>query len=80
MLQYTVIFLFFFSLSLSLLHSQDPKPEVVQPRRGPRAGGTIITITGTDLDTASKEDIDISVGGVACPVWVQCCIMGDVVL
>ncbi|KAI5100170.1 plexin-B2 precursor, partial [Silurus meridionalis] len=47
---------------------RDPKPEVVQPRRGPKAGGTIITITGTDLDTASKEDIDISVGGVACPV------------
>lgn len=65
MLQWAVIYFPFLSLSL---FSQDPKPEGVQPKHGPRAGGTIITITGNDLDTASKEDIDISVGGVACPV------------
>lgn len=63
MLQYGVIL-----FPITLIFSQDPKPAAVQPRRAPRAGGTIITITGTDLDTSSKEDIDISVGGVACPV------------
>ncbi|KAG7454750.1 hypothetical protein MATL_G00263040 [Megalops atlanticus] len=47
---------------------RDPKAEKVQPDRGPAAGGTVITISGTDLDTATKEDIRIIVGGVACTV------------
>lgn len=40
----------------------------VLPTKGPAAGGTVITISGEDLDTASKEDITISVGGVPCQV------------
>ncbi|XP_066523057.1 plexin-B2b isoform X2 [Hoplias malabaricus] len=47
---------------------RDPKPEAVQPSQGPKAGGTVITISGTNLDTASKEDIHITVGEVPCPV------------
>uniref|UniRef100_A0A8B9L920 Plexin b2b n=1 Tax=Astyanax mexicanus TaxID=7994 RepID=A0A8B9L920_ASTMX len=47
---------------------RDPKPEAVHPNRGPRAGGTVITITGTNLDTGSKEDVVITVDGVPCPV------------
>ncbi|XP_072528465.1 plexin-B2b isoform X2 [Salminus brasiliensis] len=47
---------------------RDPKPDVVHPSRGPRAGGTVITITGTNLDTGSKEDIHITVDGVPCRV------------
>ncbi|KAJ8393354.1 hypothetical protein AAFF_G00060760 [Aldrovandia affinis] len=47
---------------------RDPKPESVQPEKGPKAGGTVITISGTDLDTATKEDLNITVGGVLCPV------------
>uniref|UniRef100_A0A8C9WRX3 Sema domain-containing protein n=1 Tax=Scleropages formosus TaxID=113540 RepID=A0A8C9WRX3_SCLFO len=47
---------------------RDPRPERVQPNRGPRAGGTLITITGTDLETGTKDDVSITVGGVVC-IW-----------
>uniref|UniRef100_A0A8C9SV70 Plexin B2 n=1 Tax=Scleropages formosus TaxID=113540 RepID=A0A8C9SV70_SCLFO len=47
---------------------RDPRPERVQPNRGPQAGGTLITITGTDLETGSKDDLNITVGGVVCIV------------
>ncbi|XP_057710527.1 plexin-B2a [Corythoichthys intestinalis] len=47
---------------------RDPHPDAVHPGKGPAAGGTVITITGRDLDTASKEDIAVSVGGVPCQV------------
>uniref|UniRef100_A0A671Y2F0 Plexin b2a, tandem duplicate 1 n=1 Tax=Sparus aurata TaxID=8175 RepID=A0A671Y2F0_SPAAU len=47
---------------------QDPKPVAVHPAKGPAAGGTRITITGTDLDTATKDDIAVTVGGFPCEV------------
>ncbi|XP_030643312.1 plexin-B2a [Chanos chanos] len=47
---------------------RDPKPERVSPDKGPAAGGTIITISGTDLDTATKADVSVTVGGVPCQV------------
>ncbi|KAM7378479.1 hypothetical protein PAMA_013403 [Pampus argenteus] len=46
----------------------DPKPNSVHPSKGPAAGGTVITIKGEDLDTATKDDVAVSVGGVACEV------------
>ncbi|KAJ8269799.1 hypothetical protein COCON_G00124060 [Conger conger] len=47
---------------------EDPSPMAVEPLRGPRAGGTLLTISGRDLDTATKDDLNITVGGVACAV------------
>ncbi|CAL8242316.1 unnamed protein product [Merluccius merluccius] len=47
---------------------RDPIPVSVQPVSGPAAGGTVITIQGTHLDTASKEDVSITVGGATCRV------------
>ncbi|XP_055048270.2 plexin-B2b [Misgurnus anguillicaudatus] len=47
---------------------RDPIAKDVSPKRGPKAGGTILTITGTGLNTASKTDLQITVGGVACKV------------
>ncbi|XP_050963134.1 plexin-B2a isoform X5 [Labeo rohita] len=47
---------------------RDPVPQAVSPSKGPAAGGTIITITGEDLDTASKEDISITVEREPCEV------------
>uniref|UniRef100_A0A669DD70 Plexin b2a, tandem duplicate 1 n=1 Tax=Oreochromis niloticus TaxID=8128 RepID=A0A669DD70_ORENI len=46
----------------------DPEPRTVTPERGPAAGGTVITIGGKDLDTATKEDVAVTVGGVPCEV------------
>nr|ACM48165.1 plexin B2b short isoform [Danio rerio] len=47
---------------------RDPVPLSVFPNRGPKAGGTVLTITGQDLNTASKEDLLILVGDVPCQV------------
>ncbi|KAA0720962.1 Plexin-B2 Precursor [Triplophysa tibetana] len=47
---------------------RDPVLEKVSPMKGPAAGGTLITITGKHLDTASKDDISITVGGEPCEV------------
>uniref|UniRef100_A0A671QGV6 Plexin-B2-like n=1 Tax=Sinocyclocheilus anshuiensis TaxID=1608454 RepID=A0A671QGV6_9TELE len=62
---YTVALLYrkvFFSLS------QDPVPKAVSPSKGPAAGGTVITITGDNLDTASIDDISITVDREPCKV------------
>uniref|UniRef100_A0A673J0U0 Plexin-B2-like n=1 Tax=Sinocyclocheilus rhinocerous TaxID=307959 RepID=A0A673J0U0_9TELE len=47
---------------------RDPVAQSVSPERGPKAGGTILTITGMNLNTASKEDLQIMVGDVPCRV------------
>ncbi|XP_065813093.1 plexin-B2b [Labrus bergylta] len=47
---------------------RDPIPAEVKPSRGPKAGGTLITIEGLFLDTGSKEDVRVTVGTVDCTV------------
>ncbi|XP_068611389.1 plexin-B2-like [Brachionichthys hirsutus] len=47
---------------------RDPKPVAVHPARGPAAGGTTITVQGEDLDTATEQDVAVTVGGVPCEV------------
>ncbi|XP_078138497.1 plexin-B2-like [Centroberyx gerrardi] len=47
---------------------RDPIPQAVQPARGPKAGGTLITISGTNLDTGTKDDVQVTVGRVDCTV------------
>uniref|UniRef100_A0A8K9WUT6 Sema domain-containing protein n=1 Tax=Oncorhynchus mykiss TaxID=8022 RepID=A0A8K9WUT6_ONCMY len=41
----------------------DPIARSVHPANGSKAGGTVITISGFNLDTATREDIDVNVGG-----------------
>ncbi|KAM5288944.1 plexin-B2 isoform 2-T2 [Ctenodactylus gundi] len=47
---------------------QQPLPLSVEPRQGPQAGGTTLTISGTHLDTGSKEDVRVTLSGVPCEV------------
>ncbi|XP_053740821.1 plexin-B2b [Synchiropus splendidus] len=47
---------------------RDPIPKSVSPSRGPKVGGTLITISGELLDTGSEEDVLVTVGGVECMV------------
>ncbi|XP_028285692.1 plexin-B2b [Parambassis ranga] len=47
---------------------RDPIPETVKPARGIKDGGTLITISGRFLHTGSKEDVQVSIGGVDCAV------------
>uniref|UniRef100_A0A8C8E3I8 Plexin b2b n=1 Tax=Oryzias sinensis TaxID=183150 RepID=A0A8C8E3I8_9TELE len=45
---------------------RDPVPTAVKPSRGPKAGGTLITISGKFLETGSKVDVQVTIGGVHC--------------
>ncbi|XP_041833898.1 plexin-B2a [Melanotaenia boesemani] len=47
---------------------RDPEPKSVTPSKGPAAGGTVITIKGNNLDTATKDDISVTVGNIPCEV------------
>ncbi|XP_041114319.1 plexin-B2-like [Polyodon spathula] len=45
-----------------------PEPQSVTPKKGPRAGGTSITITGSNLNIATREDLRIQIAGAECTV------------
>ncbi|OWK02697.1 hypothetical protein Celaphus_00010582 [Cervus elaphus hippelaphus] len=45
---------------------QDPKVQSVFPARGPRAGGTSLTLHGSKLLTGRLEDIRVVVGDQPC--------------
>ncbi|XP_062439111.1 plexin-B2 isoform X2 [Rhea pennata] len=47
---------------------QEPHPSGISPERGPQAGGTTLTITGTNLATGSKKDVHVLVGSEPCNV------------
>lgn len=46
--------------------SQDPFVMSVSPHRGPKAGGTVLTITGRNLLTGRPSDLTVTVGRVSC--------------
>lgn len=43
----------------------------MEPKQGPQAGGTTLTINGTNLDTGSEEDVRVTLNDVPCKVWVS---------
>ncbi|XP_037369244.1 plexin-B2 isoform X2 [Talpa occidentalis] len=47
---------------------QQPQPLSVEPKQGPQAGGTTLTISGTHLDTGSEEDVRVTLNDVPCNV------------
>ncbi|XP_004775430.1 plexin-B2 [Mustela putorius furo] len=47
---------------------QQPQPLRVEPKQGPQAGGTTLTISGTHLDTGSAEDVRVTLNDVPCKV------------
>ena len=49
-----------------LCSPQDPFVMGVSPERGPKAGGTTLTITGRNLLTGRPSDLAITVGEVPC--------------
>uniref|UniRef100_A0AAY5K7D3 Sema domain-containing protein n=1 Tax=Esox lucius TaxID=8010 RepID=A0AAY5K7D3_ESOLU len=52
--------------SLAVFTFRDPEVHSVHPAKGPKAGGTVITISGSHLNTATREDITVTIEGVAC--------------
>ncbi|XP_076606423.1 plexin-B1 isoform X2 [Chaetodon auriga] len=57
-----------FGLSSQTFSYQDPFVMGVSPERGPKAGGTSLTITGRNLLTGRPSDLTITVGGVPCNI------------
>uniref|UniRef100_A0A672YLX3 Plexin-B1 n=1 Tax=Sphaeramia orbicularis TaxID=375764 RepID=A0A672YLX3_9TELE len=55
---------------------QDPFVMGVSPERGPKAGGTSLTITGRNLLTGRPSDLSITVGGVPCNMSSVQCVTG----
>ncbi|KAI5628464.1 plexin-B1 [Silurus asotus] len=55
-------------LSIQTFSYQDPLLEGVSPQRGPRAGGTSLTITGKRLLTGRSSDISVLLGDVPCVI------------
>uniref|UniRef100_A0A8C8RX58 Plexin B2 n=1 Tax=Pelusios castaneus TaxID=367368 RepID=A0A8C8RX58_9SAUR len=49
---------------------QKPVPTGISPSEGPRAGGTMLTITGYNLETGSRKDVNVSLGDVPCNMYV----------
>uniref|UniRef100_A0A8C8RV06 Plexin B2 n=1 Tax=Pelusios castaneus TaxID=367368 RepID=A0A8C8RV06_9SAUR len=47
---------------------QKPVPTGISPSEGPRAGGTMLTITGYNLETGSRKDVNVSLGDVPCNI------------
>ncbi|KAM9467496.1 plexin-B2a isoform 1-T2 [Clarias gariepinus] len=58
------------AISVSAVHFtyRDPVPQTVNPIKGPQDGGTVITISGQHLFTATKDDISVTIGSVPCEV------------
>uniref|UniRef100_UPI003AABC8E3 plexin-B1 n=1 Tax=Centroberyx gerrardi TaxID=166262 RepID=UPI003AABC8E3 len=57
-----------FGLSSQRFSYQDPFVMGVSPERGPKAGGTSLTITGRNLLTGRPTDLGVTVGGVPCNI------------
>ncbi|XP_026768647.3 plexin-B1 isoform X1 [Pangasianodon hypophthalmus] len=53
-------------LSIQTFSYQEPVLEMVSPQRGPRAGGTSLTIKGKKLLTGRSSDISVLLGDVPC--------------
>ncbi|XP_067880340.1 LOW QUALITY PROTEIN: plexin-B1-like [Heterodontus francisci] len=47
---------------------QDPQPMSIFPVKGPVAGGTMLTITGSNLLTGSQSDISVSLANLPCNI------------
>ncbi|XP_014861128.1 PREDICTED: plexin-B1 isoform X2 [Poecilia mexicana] len=54
--------------SSQLFSYQDPSVTAVSPERGPKAGGTTLTISGRKLLTGLPSDLTITVGEVPCKI------------
>uniref|UniRef100_A0AAR2LZS9 Plexin-B1 n=1 Tax=Pygocentrus nattereri TaxID=42514 RepID=A0AAR2LZS9_PYGNA len=57
-----------FGLSSQTFSYQNPELEAVSPQRGPRAGGTSLTITGRKLLTGRASDISVLLDDVPCRI------------
>ncbi|XP_026187662.1 plexin-B1 isoform X3 [Mastacembelus armatus] len=55
-------------LSAQIFSFQDPVLSSIFPQRGPKAGGSVLTIRGRRLSTGHPSEVSVLVGGVPCIV------------
>ncbi|XP_049436710.1 plexin-B1 isoform X2 [Epinephelus fuscoguttatus] len=55
-------------LSAQMFSFQDPVLSSIFPQRGPKAGGSSLTITGRRLRTGHPSEVSVLIGGVPCVV------------
>uniref|UniRef100_A0A3Q3RV40 Plexin-B1 n=1 Tax=Mastacembelus armatus TaxID=205130 RepID=A0A3Q3RV40_9TELE len=53
-------------LSAQIFSFQDPVLSSIFPQRGPKAGGSVLTIRGRRLSTGHPSEVSVLVGGVPC--------------
>ncbi|XP_063740982.1 plexin-B1-like isoform X2 [Eleginops maclovinus] len=55
-------------LSAQIFRFQDPVLSSISPQRGPKAGGSSLTIRGRRLRTGHPSEVSVLIGGVSCVV------------
>ncbi|XP_057676753.1 plexin-B1-like isoform X2 [Corythoichthys intestinalis] len=55
-------------LSVQIFSFQDPILNGISPKRGPKAGGSSVTIKGRWLKTGHPSDVSVLIGGIPCMV------------
>uniref|UniRef100_A0A3B3C2H0 Plexin-B1 n=1 Tax=Oryzias melastigma TaxID=30732 RepID=A0A3B3C2H0_ORYME len=55
-------------LSTQMFSFQDPVLSSIKPERGPKAGGSSLTINGRSLRTGHPSEVSVLIGGVPCLV------------
>ncbi|XP_077458352.1 plexin-B1-like isoform X1 [Stigmatopora argus] len=60
-------------LSVQIFSFQDPILNGISPQRGPKAGGSSVTIKGRRLKTGHSSDVSVLIGGIPCMVVLGKC-------
>ncbi|XP_034446959.1 plexin-B1-like isoform X3 [Hippoglossus hippoglossus] len=55
-------------LSAQIFSFQDPVLSSIFPKRGPKAGGSLLTIRGRRLSTGHPSEVSVLIGGIPCMV------------
>uniref|UniRef100_A0AAQ4PTU4 Plexin-B1 n=1 Tax=Gasterosteus aculeatus aculeatus TaxID=481459 RepID=A0AAQ4PTU4_GASAC len=64
-------------LSAQIFSFQDPVLSGVFPQRGPKAGGSSLTIRGRRLRTGHPSEVGVLIGGVPCEDQINCLTRGS---
>uniref|UniRef100_A0A3B4F5K0 Plexin-B1-like n=1 Tax=Pundamilia nyererei TaxID=303518 RepID=A0A3B4F5K0_9CICH len=64
-------------LSAQCFHFQNPVLSSIFPHRGPKAGGSSLTITGQALRTGHLNEVSVLIGGIPCDDHISCLTRGS---
>uniref|UniRef100_A0A3B4XE49 Plexin-B1 n=1 Tax=Seriola lalandi dorsalis TaxID=1841481 RepID=A0A3B4XE49_SERLL len=64
-------------LSAQIFSFQDPVLSSIFPQRGPKAGGSSLTIRGRRLRTGHPSEVSVLIGGIPCMDQISCLTKGS---